>query len=71
MHHTLHHVAHTWSYMLDLAEPVAEELTEPAPAEESTNTELTEGKPWCIPPIFLDFCFKLVFCVTIICALSL
>jgi hypothetical protein len=25
------------------------------------NTELIEGKPWCIPSIFLDFCFKLVF----------
>jgi hypothetical protein len=23
----LHHVAHTWSYMIDPAEPVVEELT--------------------------------------------
>jgi hypothetical protein len=52
LHHELHHVAHTWYYMIDPAEPVVEELTEPALAEESANTELTEGKPWCIPPIF-------------------
>jgi hypothetical protein len=52
LHHGLRHVAHTWYYMIDPAEPVVEELTEPALAEESANTELTEGKPWCIPPIF-------------------
>jgi hypothetical protein len=73
MHHTalLHHMAHTWSYTIDPMEPVVEELTESALAEESANTELTEGKPLCISPIFLDFYFKSVFCVTIVCALSL
>jgi hypothetical protein len=64
-------MAHTWSYMIDPAEPVVKELTEPPPAEEFANTELTEGKPRCISPIFLDICFKSVFCVTIVCTLSL
>jgi hypothetical protein len=44
-----------WSYTIDPIELVVEELTEPAPAEESANTELIEGKLRCIPPIFLDF----------------
>jgi hypothetical protein len=52
LHHALYHVAHTWSYTIDPMESVVEELTEPAPADEFANTELTEGKPWCIPPIF-------------------
>jgi hypothetical protein len=71
LHHARHPMAHTWSSTIDPVEPVVEELTEPAIAEESANTELTEGKPRCIPPIFLDFCFKSVFCVTIVFALSL
>jgi hypothetical protein len=58
LHHTLHHMAHTWSYTIDPIELVVEELTEPAPAEESANTELIKGKLRCIPPIFLDF-FKI------------
>jgi hypothetical protein len=58
LHHAHHHMAHTWSYTIDLAEPVVEELTEPASAEESSNTKITEGKHRCIPPIFLDLCFK-------------
>jgi hypothetical protein len=62
---------HTWSYTTDPAKPVVEELTEPAPTEESANTELTEGKPQCNPLIFLNFCFKSVFCVIIVCTLSL
>jgi hypothetical protein len=33
-----------------------EELTEPAQVEETANTELTEGKPPCIPAIMLG-CF--------------
>jgi hypothetical protein len=64
-------MAHTWSYTIDPAEPVVEELTKPAPAEEFANTKLTEGKPQFIPRIFLYFCFKSVFCVTIVCALNL
>jgi hypothetical protein len=48
----LHHVAHMWPYTIDPAELVVEELTEPTPAEESANTELTKGKLRCIPPIF-------------------
>jgi hypothetical protein len=44
-------LAHTWSYTLDPTEPEVEEPTEPAPAEESANTEQTKGKPRCIPPI--------------------
>jgi hypothetical protein len=55
LHHALHHVTHTWSYTIDPTESMVEELTEPAPAEESANTELTEGKH---PPIILDFCFN-------------
>jgi hypothetical protein len=38
-------MAHAWSYTIDPTEPVVEELTEPAPAEEFANTELTKGKP--------------------------
>jgi hypothetical protein len=34
------------------------EPTELAPAEEVDNTEPTECKPRCIPPIILDFCFN-------------
>jgi hypothetical protein len=41
-------------HMLDHAEPEPEEL---ATAEE-TNPELAEGKPQCIPPIFLGFSFN-------------
>jgi hypothetical protein len=52
LHRALHHVAHTWSYTIYQAEPVVEELTESAPPGESANTELTKGKPRCIPPIF-------------------
>jgi hypothetical protein len=43
--------------VLDHGHEEPEELTEPAPAEE-TNPELTKGKPQCIPPIILDFCFN-------------
>jgi hypothetical protein len=63
---TLHHVAHTWSYTIDLAESVVEELTELAPAEESANTELTKGKHWCIPSVILDFCFNHYFMLCIL-----
>jgi hypothetical protein len=52
LHHARHPMAHTWSYTIDPAEPMVEKLTEPAPVEKSANTELTEGKPRCIPPIF-------------------
>jgi hypothetical protein len=62
-------MAHTWSYMIDPVEPVVEELTEPAPAEESSsaNSEITEGKPRCIPPIFLDLCFKSIVVLRLLC----
>jgi hypothetical protein len=48
----MHHVAHMWSYTIDPVESMVEELMEPAPAEESANTELSEGKLRCILPIF-------------------
>jgi hypothetical protein len=51
-YYPLHHVAHMWSYTIDPVESVVEELMEPAPMEESANTELTEGKLRCILPIF-------------------
>jgi hypothetical protein len=35
-------------------EPELEELTEQAPVE-VINTELSQGKPRCIPPIILGF----------------
>jgi hypothetical protein len=35
-----------------------EQLEEPAQAEEAANAELTEGKPWCIPPIILGLSFN-------------
>jgi hypothetical protein len=55
MHRIMLLLAHMCSYTLDHAEP---ELEEQAPAEEVTNSELTEGKPRCIPPIILVFCFN-------------
>jgi hypothetical protein len=67
LHHARHHMAHTWSYTIDPVEPVVEELTESAPAEESTNSEITEGKPRCIPPIFLDLCFKSIVVLRLLC----
>jgi hypothetical protein len=67
LNHAQHHMAHTWSYMIDPAEPVVEELTEPAPAEEFSNTEITEAKPRCIPPIFLDLCFKSIVVLRLLC----
>jgi hypothetical protein len=57
MHCIMWLLAHMCSYTLNLAESEVEESTEPPPAEEFANTELTEGKPWCIPPISLDFLF--------------
>jgi hypothetical protein len=50
--------AHLYSYTLDHVEPELEEPTELAPAEEADNTEPTEGKSRCIPPIILDFCLN-------------
>jgi hypothetical protein len=38
-------------------EPESEDLAEQAQAKETTNTELSQGKPQCIPPIFLGFFF--------------
>jgi hypothetical protein len=64
-------LAHTCSYTLDPTEPEVEESTEPAPTEVTANAKLTEGKHRCIPPIFLDFCFKSVFMLQLACALSL
>jgi hypothetical protein len=65
-YHTLHLIhctmlcsAHLYSYTLDAAGPELEEPTKPAPAEESANTELTDGRPRCIPPISLDFWFSI------------
>jgi hypothetical protein len=58
LHYARHHMAHTWSYTIDPAEPMVEELMEPALVEEFANTEIPEGKPRCIPHIFLDLCFK-------------
>jgi hypothetical protein len=71
MHCIMWHFAHTCSYTLDPAEPKVEELTELAPAEETANTKLSEGKPECIPLILLDFCFKSVFMLQFVSALSL
>jgi hypothetical protein len=67
LHHARHHTAHTWSHTIDLTEPVVEELTEPAPAEECANTKITKGKPWCIPPIFFELCFKSIVVLRLLC----
>jgi hypothetical protein len=40
--------------MLHHAESEPEELTEQEPTE-TTNPELAQGKPWCIPPKSLNF----------------
>jgi hypothetical protein len=58
MHRIMFLLAHICSYTLDHMEPKLEEPTEQAEAEEATNTELTEGRPRCIPPIILGFCFN-------------
>jgi hypothetical protein len=71
MHCTMLCSAHLYLYTLDPADPKLEEPTELAPAEESANTELTEDKPQCIPPIILGFCFNLLPYVMDACALSL
>jgi hypothetical protein len=54
MHCTMLISSHLYSYTLDHVEPELEELTEQAPVE-VINTELSQGKPRCIPPIILDF----------------
>jgi hypothetical protein len=51
MHCIMWILSHTCSHMLDPVEPEVEEPTELALVQESTNTELIEGKPQCIPPI--------------------
>jgi hypothetical protein len=33
---------------------------------EETNTELDQGKPWCIPPIILDFSLIAIFTLRLI-----
>jgi hypothetical protein len=58
---------HTVGY----AEPETEELTEQAPAEASTNLDLAQGKPRCIPLMILDFSLNHYLCVKIDCALNL
>jgi hypothetical protein len=67
MHCTVLGSAHLYSYTLDLAELELEEPTEPAPAEEAANTELTEGKPRCIPPIILNFPLITTLCYICLC----
>jgi hypothetical protein len=73
--HPMHRImllsAHMCSYTLDLVKPKLEELTKQAQAEEATNTELTEGKPRCIPPIFLDFWFSIIIYVTVCLCIKL
>jgi hypothetical protein len=54
-------------YTLDRghAEEEHESLEEPAQTEETANTDLTEGKSRCIPPIFLDFCSSIKIYITV------
>jgi hypothetical protein len=54
-------------YTLDRghAEEEHESLEEPAQTEETANTDLTEGKLRCIPPIFLDFCSSIKIYITV------
>jgi hypothetical protein len=70
MHCTILCSAHLCSYMLDHPELELEEPMEQAQAEETANNELTKRKPWCMPPIFLDFGFNQYLYYTY-CALSL
>jgi hypothetical protein len=65
MHYTMLCSAHVYPYTLDPAELELEEPTKPALVEESANTELTEGKPRCIPPISLDFWFSINISITV------
>jgi hypothetical protein len=45
-------------HMLDHAEQEQEPSAEQAPVEDVTNIFPEQGKPWCIPPLFLDFAFN-------------
>jgi hypothetical protein len=45
-------------YMVDPVEPKTEELTEQAPAKAFINPDLSQGNPWCIPSMILNFSFK-------------
>jgi hypothetical protein len=67
MHCTVLCSAHLYSYTLDPVELELKEPTEPAPAEEAANTELTEGKPRCIQPIILDFSWITTLCYICLC----
>jgi hypothetical protein len=55
----------------DTAEQEPEPLGEQAQVVDVTNIFPEQGKPRCIPPIFRDFCFKSVFMVQFVCALSM
>jgi hypothetical protein len=50
----------------DFAEQEQEIQVEPLQAKDPANTELTEGKPRCIPPLFLDFAFNQYFMLRLI-----
>jgi hypothetical protein len=60
MHHIMLLLAHMCSYTLDHAEAQAQ-------AEKATNTELTEGKPRCIPSIILAFILITTVCYICLC----
>jgi hypothetical protein len=69
MHYTLWVVPHACTFVLDPTEQEPEELSEPAPAEE-TNPEQEQGKPRCIKPLSLSFIYNLILFMIFGCALG-
>jgi hypothetical protein len=51
-------LAHIRSLTLDHVEPKPEVQAEQAQAEDFTNLALDQGKPRCIIPLSLIFCFN-------------
>jgi hypothetical protein len=58
-------LAHLCSYVLDHVKPRSEVQVKQAQVEATTNLALDQGKPQCIPPIFLNFWFSINIYITI------
>jgi hypothetical protein len=74
MHYTIMFLAHVWLISVIghmYAELELEVSTEQVQVEDFTNLDLTQGKPWCIPPQSLSFIFGTLVTTLYACALSL
>jgi hypothetical protein len=70
LHYIILVLAHICSYTLDHTEPELKEPMEQAQAKDPANLTLDQGKPWCIPLIFLGFSFNHYLYDLLECALS-